>query len=490
MLLYKMINNKFCEITKTNLGGRLIHGTFWSLFGAITSRLISLMTFVFVARLLGLVDYGKFGIVQSTVSMFGVFAGFGLGQASTKYIAELRYKHPERAGRIIALSGLVAMAFGVIVASILFVLSPWLANKTLSDPGITNILRIGSFILLIESMIGAQIGALVGLEAFKTTAKINMILSVLSFPLIMGGVYIGGLVGGVWGLAMSRIINLILNYLAMNYEARISGIVITYKYAHSEIKILWEYGFPSMLSGAMVSPTLWVCNSMLVNTYDGYAQMGLLQATMIFQQILLFIGNAISAPLMPLLASNIGECNERLDKVNMLLTWAIGVLVADFFLGVPEIAALIYGNQFNSHYFVETFVLIVLCSSVIVYKQGLSRVLSANGMMWWGMLSNFIWGLSMVVSTWYFVNLGAFGYALAMTISYVLNTVIFIPLYVYKKLVPKGTVVSLEAGLIWGLLILEMLLNYMHMGIVIRVLFMLMSGIAMIGLFWRLIKKK
>jgi len=37
--------------------------------------------------LLGTVGFGELGVIQSTVGMFGVFAGLGLGMTATKYVA-------------------------------------------------------------------------------------------------------------------------------------------------------------------------------------------------------------------------------------------------------------------------------------------------------------------------------------------------------------------------------------------------------------------
>ncbi len=54
--------------------------------------------------MLGKEEFGKLGIVQSTVGMFQVFAGFGLGLTATKYVAEFRDSDPAKTGRIIGLS--------------------------------------------------------------------------------------------------------------------------------------------------------------------------------------------------------------------------------------------------------------------------------------------------------------------------------------------------------------------------------------------------
>ena len=66
---------------------------------------------------------------------------------ATKYIAEYRQTDPERAGRIIGLSGLVAMATGDLMALGLLVFAPWIAEHTINAPHLTGVLRIGGLSL-------------------------------------------------------------------------------------------------------------------------------------------------------------------------------------------------------------------------------------------------------------------------------------------------------------------------------------------------------
>ncbi len=83
---------------------------------------------------MGKAIYGELGIVRSTVAMFGAFAGLSLGLTATKHVAEFRLTDPLRAGRILALSGVVAFGSGAIVAIACFALAPWLAAHTLAAP--------------------------------------------------------------------------------------------------------------------------------------------------------------------------------------------------------------------------------------------------------------------------------------------------------------------------------------------------------------------
>src|SRR5438552_5948956 len=163
------------RIGDSPIGYRLARGMFWSMAGAVISRGLMFAAMVLVARMLGKKVFGELGMIQSTVGLFGTFAGFGLGVTATKHVAEFRHTDPERAGRILGLSGLTALATGGTMAVCLFVFAPWLAEHTINAPHLTGALRIGVLLLFISALNGAQIGALAGFEAFKAIAYVNLI---------------------------------------------------------------------------------------------------------------------------------------------------------------------------------------------------------------------------------------------------------------------------------------------------------------------------
>src|SRR3984893_6857104 len=101
------------ERAKTgSLGHRLARSTFWTLTGSVAGRLVSIPAGVLLARLLGRHDYGELGMIYSSIELFGIFGGFGLGITATKHVAEFKRRDPERAGRILALSNVTAYITG------------------------------------------------------------------------------------------------------------------------------------------------------------------------------------------------------------------------------------------------------------------------------------------------------------------------------------------------------------------------------------------
>ena len=183
------------RINAIPFGRRIARGAFWVLVGAAVVRILRLPISIILARYMGPAKYGQLGIVSSSMDLFGVFAGFGLGLTATKYIAEFRTRDPVRAGRILSVSTVVATVTGAAFAIVLYVVAPYLAAHTLSAPQLTMPLRIGAIALFFSSMNGAQMGALYGFEAFQLSAKLQAIVGLLDLPLMLGGYYLGGLNG-------------------------------------------------------------------------------------------------------------------------------------------------------------------------------------------------------------------------------------------------------------------------------------------------------
>ncbi|OGV70421.1 MAG: hypothetical protein A2269_04865 [Lentisphaerae bacterium RIFOXYA12_FULL_60_10] len=113
---------------------RLIQGSLWLSFGALTARALTLLSSVVLARVLGREGLGEFGVVLSTLATFEVLAGFGLHATVSRHVAQWRVTDPERASRMVALGLRVSMLSGLLVAGLLVIMADWLARVVLGAP--------------------------------------------------------------------------------------------------------------------------------------------------------------------------------------------------------------------------------------------------------------------------------------------------------------------------------------------------------------------
>lgn len=439
-----------------SLRARFARGSAWSLAGQLVAYALGVVSSALVGRALGVAGYGELGMIQSTVGMFGLFAGMGLGVTNTKYVAELRDGNPAKAGRIVGLSAVVSVISGAVSMALLILLAPWLAGTTLDNAGLTVPLQIASALLLLEALIGALSGALAGFEAFRAIA-VNVSLRMIStFPLVVLGAYFYGLVGASAGYVAGAVLGLLYYIISLARVCRRNACPVRFRGLRREFSVLTRFSAPAWISGVMVTPMIWVARWIIISqmgSEDGYPQIGIFSAAWRFQDIITLLGATVGAALLPLMASREGAESERLASGNMLVSWGLGFFLLAPLMAFPEIVGLIFGGGFAGRDLNFTMVLAMYVTNIILYKQGLARVLTARSLLWWGVLSNTVWAATLLGCTWWLAGYGAIGLAGAFLIAYAVNVVLFIPLYTGKKLVPRSTIVSWEAASIWLLLL-------------------------------------
>jgi O-antigen/teichoic acid export membrane protein len=416
---------RYWQLVETNpLARRLAGGAFWSLTAAVITRLANLAASVVVARLLGKEGFGEYGIIQSTISMFGMFAGFGLGLTATKYVAEFRQSDPAKAGRILGISTLVVSVSGTFLCIALLTFSPWLASRTLAAPQLAGPLRIGALLMLITAFNGAQTGALMGLEAFKVIARVNLYAGLLTLPFVVTGVVFLGLEGALWGLVAGAVVNWVLNHLVLRRETIRAGIPLTFKDCLRERQVVWAFSLPAVLSSMLAAPVNWVCNTLLVNQPNGYAEMGIVNAANQWFSALLFLPGVLARYTIPVLSERLGSedrtaCRKILRYSTGLNAAVVIPLVLVGCLASRYIMA-IYGPGFSDHWAVAVAAL--LTAAVLAIQMPMGQMTAASGRMWMETCMNLGWALLFCGATWLWVSYGALGLTSARLVAYVAHT--------------------------------------------------------------------
>lgn len=395
---------------------RLTHAAGWTTLGTLIGNGLTFLAMIGVARILGREAFGEVGILQSTTTMFQVFAAVGLGMTAMKHVAEYRAKQPERAGHIIAISDLTAVVAGGIAATVVLVFAPWLAANILVRPAMTPLLRIAAVTIGLSSLSGAMNGTLAGMEEFRSIALINFVGGLIGFPLVLCGAVWKGVEGVVIALAMQAFLNcLLLNWMARR-KARKHGIPIRLKGA-TEWKVLWRFSLPALLAGIAISPAEWVCSAMLVH-HNGYSQMGFYTAAMQWRNVLMFIPIMIVQSALPVFASVKSAHGEASAEFNRLMVISQGAIML---LILPIATLLMFLSHevfrlYGAAYLPGSATLIGVCFLVIVHCSGcgLGPAIEAWGNMWAPAVFNFCWGLIYILLVW--AEVGRWG-ALALPFS-------------------------------------------------------------------------
>lgn len=444
------------HIEASPLGYRLAKGAFWSLAGSLISRGLGLVSAILVGRMLGKQEYGELGIIQSTIGMFGMLAGFGMGLTANKYVAEFKRTDPARAGRIIALASATAWISSGIMAVVLVACAHWLAAKTLAAPHLAGLLQIGALLLLLGGVNGAQTGALSGFEAFKRIAHINLISGMLTFPLMVIGAWKWGVTGAVWGLVGSQLANCVMSFVAVRAEAGRYQIPLRYAGCCSDLGLFWRFSLPAVLTGVLNSAVAWGAGALVVNQDGGYGDMGIYNAALRVKMLPeAFLGMLI-APMLPILSESFGKGDratfQRTLLFNFLLATLIIVPVSLVQAAAPALTLLPFGAGYQGHPSIVVWLMLHAVVYALLFPMG--SVLISMGEMWFSLLVNVLLAVLFGVAAWALVpRYGAAGYAAAMAIAYALANIPCVVL-LYRKLP------YVMSFLRWGLVALTSLLLF------------------------------
>lgn len=413
-----VINNLINKTKKNPLVLKLIKNSIWSFLSIFLSRGLLFITWVFVARIIGAKEYGEFGIVRTTVNMFMILSGFSIGVTLTKFIAQYETfakDNKKNIGRLIGSSLGFSLLIGVVISGIVFMSSSYISEVLLKSTEVTNLLRIGSLLLLLSTIIGAQMGVLQGFNLYKGLTKLNAVSGIVTLILVVFGSKFYNVIGTTAFFSLSLFLNvLFLQYYVMKI-LKIKKIRIFFKPKKTEIDIFVKFSLPAVLAGLCIAPIKWYSEKMLISN-ESFEVMGVFYAALIPMNLIIAAVSSVDAPLLSLASAN--KENSFFDKINVFSTWYIYVILSFFLFIFFDLFKFLFGENYNSSLFNKIIVLLVLYAGLYLFSQGLWRKLAVFDKMWVYFFTNLVEGFVLMVSFYFLLDLGAIGLGYAYIISY------------------------------------------------------------------------
>lgn len=428
----------FNNFFSTNLNKRIASTAFWSLAGEILAKGSIFLSFIAVARILGKENYGQFGILRTTITMFAIFGGMGLGLTANKYISQYREAGKKYCGQIVAMTQIIAFVSGFFVGAIIYTGAKYISNNILNAPQLENELKISSFILFLSAFNGAQIGTLQGLESYRKLAFTSLCQGISALPLFVTGTYYMGLTGAIIAYAVNIALYTAILQIIIIKELKQQGISIVYKDITKLFPVFWKFSFPAALAGFVISPFKWLSEASLVK-YSGFSELGIFQAVIVVTSVLISVSSTLNAPLISI-SSNEGK-NARSRKMQLLTlygSWYLFLIIALPFLLIPDLLMLLFGEKFNDPHLFSTNLILLLYCGMLMYYQGIMRVLILNDSLWFAFLTNIFEGVTLIAVYYIFRKYGAIGLGYGYMGSYIMRILISIPFLLRRKMIdPK-----------------------------------------------------
>lgn len=478
-----MINKIKSTLTGNTLQAKISKGIVWSFFGTVISKGMLLLSFILIARILTVDEYGQVGILRNLIVTFSMFSVASFGLTATKYIMTYKDNDRLKTSRILTLTRSFVLISSLLIFTGLLFFSNYIAINFLHDVNLEVEVQLSAITIFFTALNGYQNGALAGFENFKGISIVNSTNGLLTFPIIFFGAYYGGVHGVVVGLAIISILTWGLSFYYLHLNTKEHDIFIAFKNIRNEMKILYEFSLPSFLSGVIVTPVVFALNAMLTGYDDGYFQLGLFNAALNFSLISLTLNQIIGQVFFPYAMKHFDKGNRKFEFVNIMLPWITSIFINLPIFIFPEITALVYGEKYYTENYYLSVIIIAFYSIIMAYKQGIARNFAAANLMWWSVFGNGLWGFIALFSAVYLVSYGSVGLALAFLIAHLASNIVLIPLYINKKLISKELIFSKESLLLWLIVISASLLYFFTLNIFIKIVVLIFIYLFIIFLF-------
>lgn len=428
MKLHSRIN----KLRKSENAVALLSSGAWVLASSVLSRGLLLFATIIVAKFIDKNVYGEFGIIRSTVNMFVVFGAMGLGITATKFIAQYKDTDAEKTANILSMSNTFSSVFSLVISVVIIIFSQNIADY-INAGHLKGAIQLSSIIILFSSLNGVQSGILSGFEKFRTISVNNIIAAFTSAIAQIVGAYWLGLKGVIIGFGINFLALFFLNWISINAITK-GRYKVDYfnKKIFKEARILWEFSLPAVLSSMMIGPIIWLTNSFLVNSPNGYDQMANFDIANQWRTTILFIPGVLSQVLFPLFSkrTNQAEAFNRLFNISIIINFCVALFLISILIPFTGIILNYYGNNYLDGK--PTFIIMLVTTVLVAVNNVIGQVITSKNKAWVGLFANLLWALVLVGFSFYFIKMegmGAKGLAYAYLFSYIFHSVVQYMLY-------------------------------------------------------------
>ena len=287
------------------------------MIGQVITTIISALTIIWIARVIGPISYGEYTVALVPISLLLLLQDLGINQALIRFCSI--YRHEKKAGlRSLVLTGLFfSLATCLLLNILLYAFAGSIASIFLQRPELMTLIQASSLSILGQGLLSTAQAILVGYEkmALKSITQIiySLIRGIVGVALILLGMGpFGAIASYTASLFISGLIGVI--FVLLFLQLKKDGI----RPSLTTLKILLAFGFPLSLGTILGGVLPQVYNSLMV-IYASTEMIGNYGATTNFAVLVTFFTVPITTVLFPLFSKF-----NRLDpQLNFLFRAAV-----------------------------------------------------------------------------------------------------------------------------------------------------------------------
>jgi O-antigen/teichoic acid export membrane protein len=277
-------------------------GSMTLMIGRFFSTFISTIGSIIVARFLGSQSYGLMSIALIPYYIAILFVQNGTRSAMIRYIAEYRRSGEQKKIREIIVCGFtICVASGILVTTVMLLISGYVANQVFNLPEIAPIIQILSIGILFQSLSSTSRAIILGFEKMNQSVMIQIIQSISKTIIGPSLIYLGfGVIGAAYGYTLPFFITTIFGFLLIYSNYRDLNLSLNF-INRETFRTILVYMYPLFLAQVLAGG-LYRVLEFLLSLNVSTEIMGNYSAATAFSLIISFFTAPISTATFPLLS--------------------------------------------------------------------------------------------------------------------------------------------------------------------------------------------
>lgn len=322
---------------------QLRKGILQMMSASVLNKVVSLISYVLVTRLLSVQEYGLWSFVQNQYSYLVLISGFGLLSGAFQFGTENRNQKEEFEYYSYCLKN--GLLINSVLLLICFILSFWM---DFSLEGVQGYLRVYLPILLLEYILNLL------LTVLRCENRISEYARILNLNTVL--IALGTCVGALWGIT-GIIVGKYLSYLfsiaqvVKKTRTESKKIKAAQRIRWPQTRSLWHYSLFVGASSAMNCLIHLMDISMIANLIKDPILVAVYKVATTIPVALSFIPNSIVVALLPNIVqnrNNIPWLKKNIKKMFLGMGLFNLVLCCGLYLFAPIVIAVMSGKQYLS----------------------------------------------------------------------------------------------------------------------------------------------
>jgi O-antigen/teichoic acid export membrane protein len=321
----------------------------WVTSMSVFERLAALLQTVLAARVLGIHDYGIYGLLFGTIGLTASMVGVQMGLTATVFVARYREHAKSKAASVIRFVGRfglgVSLLFLILTIPFIEPLARWLVGESAMHGAVLA----GCILVALSIIGGVQDGVIQGFEDFRTVALVRLVTTLVSLALVLplGGAW--GLTGVMWAMVVGAALKSLYLIRSIDRHGRANDLPDS----GGDIKVkelLWGFSIPSVSATVIAGVAAWYGLYILSRQPAGFADVAIASLGAQWRSPIALLVTAVSTVTIPAISrSHHADDPVQIDRIRrgaLLFNGATALVAVVVISALAPLVLKAYGPDF------------------------------------------------------------------------------------------------------------------------------------------------